>query len=91
LQYRIEFLDDANKVVRVTHAEASCPANAFLVAVEKDWPPDAVMARVFDKHGRRGPSVSRPHADQAGEATCDHCPPTIFWAGVVSRAVSSPP
>ncbi len=60
MQHRIEFLDESNKVVRVTHSEASSPANAFLLAVENDWPPDAVMARVVDKHGRRRSSVSKP-------------------------------
>ncbi len=62
MQYRIEFFDDANTVVRVMHAEARSPANAFLLVVEKDWPPDALMARVVDDNGRCGLSVSKPPA-----------------------------
>ena len=59
MQYRIEFLDAANLVVRVMHAQGRSPANAFLLVVEKDWPSDALTARVVDKHGR-GLSVSKP-------------------------------
>ncbi len=58
--YRIEFLDEANKVVHVRHAEARSRANAFLLVVDKDWPRDALTACVVDTHGRRGPSVSKP-------------------------------
>ena len=39
--YRIEFLDNANMVVRVMNAKAGSPANAFLLVVETDWPPGA--------------------------------------------------
>jgi hypothetical protein len=60
MRYRIEFLDGANTVVRMMHIEAGSPANAFLLVVEKDWPPDAITARVVDEHGRRGLSVSKP-------------------------------
>ncbi len=60
MQYQIEFLDDANAVVRVMSAEAGSPANAFLLVVEDDWPAEAVMANVVDKYGRRGLSVSKP-------------------------------
>jgi hypothetical protein len=61
MHYRIEFLDRANAVVNVRHAEATSPATAFLSAVEKDWPPDALTARVVDKNGRRV-SVSKPQS-----------------------------
>ena len=62
MRYRIEFLDNANAVVRVMHAQAGSPATAFLRIIEKGWPPDALTARVVDTHGRRALSVSRPRA-----------------------------
>jgi hypothetical protein len=40
MQYRIEFLDAANSVVRLMHAESGSRANALLFVVESDWPPD---------------------------------------------------
>jgi hypothetical protein len=36
---------------------------ALLLVVEKDWPLDALTARVADNHGRRGPSISKPQAN----------------------------
>jgi hypothetical protein len=60
MQYRIEFLNEANSIVREVHSEAGSRTKAFLLAVEKDWPPDAMTACAVDKHGRRGPSVSKP-------------------------------
>ena len=62
MQYRIEFLDEANSIVRVMHAEAGSRGMALLLVVEKDWPLDALTARVVDDHGRRGPSDSKPQA-----------------------------
>jgi hypothetical protein len=59
-QYRVEFFDDANWVVRVMHAKARSPATAFFLVVKKDWPSDALTARVIDKYGRRRLSVSKP-------------------------------
>ena len=67
MRYRIEFLDAANAVVHVRHAEAGSYANAFLLVAAKDWPPDAVSARLVDKPAGRelvdrfdGWSLSRP-------------------------------
>jgi hypothetical protein len=68
MKYRIEFLDAVNSVVRVIDAEAGSRANAFLLVVESDWPPDALTARVVDRHGRRGPSVSRPQKSRSKAA-----------------------
>ena len=62
MQYRIEFLDNENRIVRVMHAEARSNAIALLLVIEKSWPPDAATARAIDRHGRCGPSVSRPQA-----------------------------
>ena len=50
MQYRIEFLNEANSIVREVHSEASSRTKAFLLAVEKDWPPDAMTACAVDKH-----------------------------------------
>ena len=60
MQYRIEFLNEANSIVREVHAEAGSRSIAFLLVAEKDWPPDAMTACAVDMHGRRGPSVSKP-------------------------------
>jgi hypothetical protein len=54
MQYQIEFLDDANTIVRMMHREARSPAIAFLHVVDKGWPPGALTAIVFDHYGRRG-------------------------------------
>ena len=60
--YSIKFFDDANAVVRVVQVEALSRAKVFVPGIEEGWPLDAVSACVFDKHGRNGPSVSRPQA-----------------------------
>ena len=62
MQYQIEFIEDANTIVHMMHVEAGSPASAFLLVVEKGWPPGSLTARVFDKYGRRGLSVSKPRA-----------------------------
>ena len=62
MQYQIEFLDDANTIVRMMHREARSPAVAFLHMVKTGWPPGALSARVFDHYGRHGFSVSKPQA-----------------------------
>ena len=69
MQYQIEFLDDANSIVRVMHAEARSRGTALLLVVENDWPPDALTACVVDRHGRRGPSVSKPQAKSRPKVT----------------------
>jgi hypothetical protein len=46
MQYQIEFLDNANTVVRMVHANAGSPAIAFRLVVEKGWPTGALMARI---------------------------------------------
>ena len=43
-----------------SYAEATSRTKAFLLVVEKDWPPDALTACAVDMQGRRGRSVSRP-------------------------------
>ncbi len=44
------------------HAEAGGPAIAFPLVVEKSGPSDALTARVIDRYGWRGLSVSKPQA-----------------------------
>ena len=61
MQYQIEFLDDANTIVRMMHAEATSPAIAFHVVVEKGWPPGALTARVIDEYGQL--SIFKPQAE----------------------------
>ncbi len=60
--YQIEFLDSANRVVRVKRAKSDNPAIAFQFVVEQGWPTMALTARVIDEYGHRGPSVSKPEA-----------------------------
>ncbi len=60
MQYRIEFLNEASSMVGEVYAEATSRTKAFLLVVEKDWPPDALTACAVDMQGRRGRSVSRP-------------------------------
>ncbi len=52
MQYQIEFLDEANTIVRMMPAEATNAATAFHLAVEKGWPPGALTARVIDEYGQ---------------------------------------
>ena len=64
MQYQIEFLDNANRVVGVKRAKVVNPAIAFLLVVDQGWPPNALTARVVDEYGHCGPSVSKPHASR---------------------------
>ena len=58
--YQIEFLDNANTIVRMTNAEAGSPAIAFRLVVEKGWPPCALTARVIDTYGHA--TIFKPEA-----------------------------
>ena len=42
MQYRVQFTDGSDKVVREMQADAGSAANAFLLVADNDWPPDAV-------------------------------------------------
>lgn len=60
-QYRIEFFEGSNIVVRETHVFAGSPADAFLLVTATDWPPHTITARVIDTYGRcclRVPTLS---------------------------------
>jgi hypothetical protein len=52
VQYRVQFIDGSDKVVREVQADAGSAANAFLLVADNDWPPDAVRVRVLDRYGR---------------------------------------
>ena len=70
-QYRIEFLDHSNILVKAITAAAGSPADAFLLVVAGDagafpatarmrWPLHAVTARVIDRDGRQRLTVAKP-------------------------------
>jgi hypothetical protein len=59
MQYRVQFLDGSNEVVREVQADARKAANAFLLVANEPWPPHVVRVRVLDWFGRTL-SVSRP-------------------------------
>ena len=63
MQYQIEFLDDANTIVRMMRTEARSPPIAFRLVVKKGWPHGALTARVIDNYGRRGLSIAKPQAE----------------------------
>ena len=52
MQYQIEFLDDANTIVRMMHTIAESPAIAFRLVVERGWSPCALTAHVIDSYGQ---------------------------------------
>jgi endonuclease YncB( thermonuclease family) len=47
VQYRVQFIDASDKVVRETQAEARSAANAFLLVADNDF-----SVRVLDRYGR---------------------------------------
>ncbi len=61
MQYQIEFLDDANTIVRMMHTIAESPAIAFELAIERGWPPCALTAHVIDSYGQL--TIFKPQAE----------------------------
>ena len=59
MQYRIQFLDTAGKVIREWSASARTVADALKLIVDADWPPRAVTMRVLDPYGREVHSAAR--------------------------------
>jgi len=59
MQYRVQFLDGSNEVVREVESDARTAANAFLLVANEPWPLHAVRVRVLDRFGRTL-LVSRP-------------------------------
>ena len=70
MQYRIQFLDGAGKVIREWIASARNVADALELIVDADWPPDAVTMRVLDPYGREVHSVAKGRKQRA--ALMDH-------------------
>jgi hypothetical protein len=58
MQYRVQFLDSLDKVLREMQADARSAGTAFLREASVAWPPHAIRVRVLDRHGRA--SVSKP-------------------------------
>ena len=58
MQYRVQFLDGLDNVLREMQADARSAAIAFLRGASIAWPPDAIRVRVLDRYGRA--SVSKP-------------------------------
>jgi hypothetical protein len=63
MQYVIEFLDEANSVVRVLHAEASSPANAFTACRR----PRLVVRRLDGVRGRQPRSARTFHLEASDQ------------------------
>ncbi len=59
MQYRIQFLDGAGKVIREWIDTAQNVTRVIELIVDADWPPDAVTMRVLDAYGREVHSVAR--------------------------------
>ncbi len=59
MQYRVQFLDSLDNVVRETHAEARSAGTAFLRGASTVWPPHAIRVRVLDPRGRAAVSNAR--------------------------------
>ncbi len=58
MQYRVQFLDGLNNILREMRADARSAGTAFLRGASTAWPPDAIRVRVVDRQGRA--SVSKP-------------------------------
>ncbi len=58
MQYRVQFLDKLDNVLREMQADAQSAGLAFLRAGSDVWPPPAIRVRVLDRAGRA--SVSKP-------------------------------
>ena len=64
MQYRVQFLDGLDNILRELQADARSAGTAFLRGASIAWPPHAIRVRVLDRQGRA--SVSRPwRADAA--------------------------
>ncbi len=58
MQYRVQFLDKLDNVLREMNADAQSAGRAFLCAGGDVWPPHAIRVRILDRDGRA--SVSKP-------------------------------
>ena len=58
MQYRVQFLDSLDNVLREMQADARSAGTAFLRGASIAWPPQAIRVRVLDRYGRA--SVSKP-------------------------------
>lgn len=58
MQYRVQFLDSLDNVLREIQAEARSAGTAFLREASTVWPPHAIRVRVVDREGRA--SISNP-------------------------------
>ncbi len=58
MQYRVQFLDGLDNILRELQADGRSAGTAFLRAASIAWPPHAIRVRVLDRHGRA--SVSKP-------------------------------
>lgn len=64
MQYRVQFLDGLDNILRELQADARSAGTAFLRGASIAWPPHAIRVRVLDRQGPA--SVSRPwRADAA--------------------------
>jgi len=64
MQFRVQFLDSLDNVLREMPADARSAGTAFLRGASIAWPPHAIRVRVLDRDGRA--SVSRPWRGRAG-------------------------
>lgn len=58
MQYRVQFLDSLDNVLREIQAEGRSAGTAFVRGASTVWPPHAIWVRVLDRNGRA--SVSNP-------------------------------
>ena len=58
MQYRVQFLDSLDNVLREMRADARSAGTAFLRGANIAWPPYAIRVRVLDRHGRASVSKS---------------------------------
>lgn len=57
MQYRVQFLDSLDNVLREMRADARSAGTAFVREASTVWPPHAIRVRVLDRDGRA--SVSK--------------------------------
>jgi hypothetical protein len=64
MQYRVQFLDSLDNILREMQADARSAGTAFLRGASIAWPPHAIRVRILDRGGRV--SFSRPWRGRTG-------------------------
>ena len=82
MQYKVQYLDGSNKVVRESSADTT---NASEFISDKNWPSGAVGIRVLDPNGRCVLSyLTKPQGARAVDACSivffTRCPFKPFWS-----------